>query len=128
MEQDLDSKVCEFIDRYIDSVEQLEILLLLKETSPRSWTAPQINEKIQSHLASVQERLAGLCKMNLVACAGDVFAYPGTDSSQDETVAKLASIYLKRRIRVIELIFSRPKNKLRDFSDAFKIRKDPKDG
>lgn len=128
MEHDEESKIRDFIDHYIDSVEQLEILLLLKESSPKSWTSKEINEKLQSHLDSVKERLEQLCILKLITCQDSRYFYPGEDRVAISKVEAVAQAYRQKRIRVIEMIFSRPKNKLKDFSNAFKLRKGPKDG
>jgi predicted transcriptional regulator len=128
LDSGLEEEIRDFVDRYIDSVEQLEILILLKESAPQQWSAQEINEKLQSHFSSVQTRLRGLCKLNLINCNAENYSYPGSDKSQEPKIEKLILAYKQKRIRVIEMIFSKPKDKLRDFADAFKIKKDPKDG
>lgn len=42
-------------------------------------------------------------------------------------VDRLAEAYASSRARVIDLIFSKPADKLRHFSDAFKLRKEEED-
>ncbi|MEQ1877612.1 MAG: hypothetical protein ABL958_13290 [Bdellovibrionia bacterium] len=128
MSHTLDPEIQSFIDKFIDSVEQLEILVLLKESAPKSWSDREINEKLQSNLGSVRERLAGLCKLDLIKSVNNLFVYPGSNDKYDQIIEMTSHAYKRSRIRIIEMIFSRPKNKLRDFSDAFKIRKGKKDG
>jgi hypothetical protein len=42
----------------------------------------------------------------------------------DRAIAGLAQAYTDRRVSVITLIFSKPVDKLRSFTDAFKLRRD----
>jgi hypothetical protein len=125
----IESEIRNFISRYIDSVEQLEILLLLRNAGDKQWTAAEINDRLQSNLSSIQSRLKGLCDLKFIMCTQNVFQYQKTkDPDMERILDKLAHVYKEKRNRIIEIIFSKPQDKLRDFSDAFRIRKDPEDG
>jgi hypothetical protein len=129
--QEFDPNVRNFIDNAIDSVEQLEILLQLYEIRPHSKTAREINDQLQSNLKSVETRLKGLCDQGLLKCDVDRYVYFDSSPEVTEVLSNLADLYKHRRIRVIELIFSkpaRPRDKFRDFSEAFILRKDPDNG
>jgi hypothetical protein len=43
----------------------------------------------------------------------------------DRTASDLARLYPERRFTIIEIIFSKPNDKIRSFADAFRIRRDP---
>jgi hypothetical protein len=46
----------------------------------------------------------------------------------DGTVGLLATAYARRHVAVISLIHSKPLEKAKSFADAFRLRKEKKDG
>lgn len=124
-------EVRRFIAAYIDSVELLEILLLLRSDPKREWSVDSISQELRSSPASVARRLTDLCERGLLQMRESgipLYRYhPGTDRL-DSAVKGLAQAYSECRARVIDLIFSKPIDTLRHFSDAFKFRKEDEDG
>lgn len=118
-------KVAVFVRSHIDSVGQLEILLLLHAAKGERRSAQQINEQLRSNLRSVESRLGGLEGHGLVASEGSgdqrTFHYAPRNPELAAKVDMLAVVYQDFRGRIIDLIFS-PKDRLRDFSDAFRIK------
>jgi DNA-binding IclR family transcriptional regulator len=120
--------VRKLIADHIDSVEQLEVLILLRSQRGRSWTVEEINDEIKSSTSSVEARLTALAARGLVERQGPTFRYQAAPE-MDVTVTELAQAYAERRFTVIELIFAKPADKLRAFADAFKVnRKKGPDG
>jgi DNA-binding Lrp family transcriptional regulator len=119
----ISEQVRNLLAEHISSVEQLEILLFLREESSSSWTADQINERIRSSLSSVASRLADLEARGFVRRDGAGFRY---DPPPDRAAAvdELAVAYAERRFTVIELIFAGPADKTAAFARAFRFRKD----
>lgn len=110
----------------IDSVEELEILLLLRQAPERSWTHLAVAQALLGHPASVLERLVGLSLRGLVAIGDEeppTFRYAPRSAALDATVAKLAAAYKERRVRIVGLIASKPLRNIRAFSDAFLFKK-----
>ena len=111
----------------IDSVVQLELLLLLHGSAGRAWTAAEVAQQLRIEPAWAAGQLAELVARGLAAPATeavDAFRYAPTPSALDATVVQLARGYAERRVTVITLIFSKPVDKLRTFADAFRFRKD----
>jgi hypothetical protein len=119
----ISERVKSLIAQHIESVEQLEVLLLLRQHHQRDWTGEQVNDLIKSSVGSVQQRLADLEGRGLVRLQGEAFRYDPSNV-HDGAVEELASIYTERRFTVIELIFAKPTDKLRVFARAFSIRGD----
>ena len=116
--------VLSFVDRHIESVEHLEILLLLA-AQERAWSAPEIFQKIQSSQASVDQRLESLVAAGLLAKdASAQFRYSPKDDETRKLVKDLADAYKSRPVKIIEAIYSRKTDAVRSFADAFKFRKD----
>lgn len=122
-----DSKVPEelkqFIYKYIDSVEILEILLYLR-LYPNEWkTAMQIDRELKTQVASISKRLLVLKSYELAEENPNdpgSFKYLYKSEEINETIALLAEEYKIRRYQIYELIFSQ-KNHIRNFADAFVV-------
>ncbi len=114
--------VRKFIAEHIDSVEQLEVLILLRANRDRAFTVSEVNDRIKSSATSVEGRLSDLTGQGFLQHTDRSYRYEASPEV-DATVADLASAYAERRVSVIELIFSKPTDKLRAFADAFKVGK-----
>jgi hypothetical protein len=125
-EEPIPEAVRRFIVAHIDSVESLEILLLLFGGSAREFSASEVSRNLCTGLESAKAQLHQLHKAGLLAVAvADPPTYrfnPG--SPEAPVVADLEKIYKTRRVSVISFIYSKPTDPLRAFSDAFKLRKD----
>jgi hypothetical protein len=118
-------QIAGFVRDNIDSVGQLEILLLLHAAGDQPRTAKQINETLRSSLSSVENRLQGLQNHGLVTAETEsgvrVYRFMPRTPELRAHVDTVALVYSEYRGRMIDLICS-PKNRLRDFSDAFRIK------
>lgn len=116
----------EFLRRYIDSVEQLEILLLIR-ASGRSWTAGEMTRELSTSIESATSRLESLSRSGLLAVtdaeSAQSYSYHPADDRVRRSVDEVADLYPRRRVAVIAFIFSAPDETLRDFSDAFRLRR-----
>ena len=116
------------VDR-IDSVVQLELLLLLQANAGRAWTAAEVAQQLRIDPSWAAGQLTELASRGLAAPAdapnaSDAFRYAPAPPALDAMVVQLARDYNERRVTVITLIFSKPVDKLRTFADAFRFRKD----
>lgn len=118
--------VRELIQQHIDSVEQLEVLLLLHDQPGRDWSAAEVSEELRTNEQSTATRLADLTARGLVAegAARGVYRYAPRTHHLDAAVDGLAREYAVRRVSVITLIFAKPLDRIRSFADAFRFRRD----
>ena len=122
----LPTSVQRFLSRYIRSLEQLEVLLLLRSSPNRSWTPAEVYEVVRSSRASVEERLESFVRLGFLRKDDGpplTFRYAPKENlgaAADET----ANAYQKWRVRVIEAIFTPPVDSAQRFADAFKVRKE----
>ena len=119
--------VIAFIKAHIDSVLQLEILLLLQAQQQRAWSAAEIAHELRIDPAWTSGQLQDLAAAGLLAASSGTppaYRYAPRTAELDDAVAGLASAYAARRVTVIGMIFSKPLDKIRSFADAFRIRKD----
>lgn len=120
---DITPELKRFIGEHINSVEQLEVLLLLERDRSRAWTAVEVSQQLASNPLSVETRLLDLSARGLVVAteSGGVLQYRRT-AAHDADVAALARAYAGRRTSVITLIFSKPIDSVRTLADAFRFR------
>ena len=100
-----------FIHSSINSVEQLEVLLLLAENVGIAWTPADAAAKLYIQPESAEARLKDLCSKGLCICddpAGSHYKYGCVDTNYDQYVAELRFAYKARRVTIIKLIFSSP--------------------
>lgn len=124
----LPDDVRQFLHQNIESVEHLEVLLLLWRTAERGWTSDEVATAIYSHPSSVVRRLAmllgqGLLREREAGC----YQYAPRTPELHHTVTRLEHVYRERRVAVITLIASKPIENVRAFSDAFRIRRKKED-
>lgn len=119
----LDQNIEKFIYACINSVEQLEILLLLR--SRKESDADTITQELRTTTTSVEKRLSDLMRKNLVVMRESdgkrTYVYD-PPAQYAETVENLAALYSTHRVSVINLIFSKPPDALTGFSDAFRFK------
>jgi hypothetical protein len=117
-------RVARFVDEHIHSVEQLEVLLLLRHEPEREWTVPDVALEVPTSPKSAADRLDDLARRGFLVRDGETYRYDGSDRGRDATVGELEDVYARRRVSVIGLIFSKPSETIRTFADAFRIRRE----
>lgn len=122
---DLSPTAQDFIVRRIVSVEQLEVLLLLYEARDRDWSAPEINARLRSQTSSIAKWLESLESQGLATRADGRYRYSAASEELQHGLGAAVSAYREQRIKVIELIFSKPNETLLSFIRAFDLRKRP---
>jgi hypothetical protein len=119
-----------FIAEHVRSVAGLEVLLLLRATRPRPWSAAALSVelRIDSHFA--RDQLAELAQARLVELSSDegTYRYAPEPADRDALVEQLEIAYAERRVSVVTLIYAKPKDQARAFADAFRVRREREDG
>jgi hypothetical protein len=115
--------VREFILTYIDSIAQLEALLLLANQPEERWTVPGVAAQLYIGESQAKAVLERLCDNGLLDCGDSVFWFNGDPAGQREIVEKLSTYYARHLIPVTNLVHTKPAG-ARAFAAAFKLRKD----
>jgi hypothetical protein len=117
----------QFIDQNIQSVAQLEALILLRRESQRDWNAEEIGRALYIPPDLAATLLADFGRRGLakVVVQPNVrYTYQIADAGVDQLISEIASAYQDRRVALISLIYSKPLNKVQTFADAFRLRKE----
>lgn len=99
-----------FIERYIFSVEQLEILLLLAGQPQTEFTAQMVYEKILSARPSVEAWLNRLLDLRLVEMPSGwsgTYRFKCASAEHSAAVRQLSQAYRAMPVRIIEAIYNR---------------------
>ncbi len=113
-----------FILERIDSVAQIDTILLLRTDPAQQWTAARLAQELRADGAWMISQLRLLCDIGLAAQVGDgLFRYQPASAQLEKGVAALARAYLVHRVAVIEMVHTRPTKGIRVFADAFRLRK-----
>jgi hypothetical protein len=111
---------------HIDSIEKLEVLLLLRARAEREWTASEVALELRITEMSAAARLEDLTASGmLMGDAGrpEKYRYSPIRSEDVRAVSELATAYAERRVSVITFIFTKPQARVQGFADAFLLRK-----
>jgi hypothetical protein len=130
-EGQLSEELLAFIRQHIHSVEQLEMLLLVRREKG-DWTPEKVSEEMRTALPSAFDRLADLEQRGLLVShrngTGPAYRYAPKSGELEQIVSSLADAYAERKYTIIDLIFSKPIDKIRVFANAFRLRRDEDDG
>lgn len=113
----------DFILGHIDSIAQLEALLLLRRNPDETWTTATAAQRLYISETEAMGALQHLCTNGLLSCSDDRYRFTGQSDEHSRMLDRLADAYARHLIPVTNLIHGKPR-RLREFSDAFKIRKD----
>jgi hypothetical protein len=127
-EDDIAPEVRTFLASHIESVLQLEVLLLMRSRAGETWTAESVSREFRIDPTWTEQQLANLAALGALAReAGGAYRYGPASESLERVISATADAYGTHRVTLIGLIFSKPPSPLRSFADAFRLRKDSKD-
>jgi hypothetical protein len=113
----------DFILRHIDSVAELEALLLLRGRPDVSWDAAEAAKRLYIGEAAAVETLDRLCAAGLVRHNDGRYRYDDQAEDLCRMVDRLAEAYARHLVPVTNLIHGKPRH-IRAFADAFRFKKD----
>jgi hypothetical protein len=124
MSDDFPTDVRQFIGQNIESLAQLESLLLLRRDSQQVWSAATLAKVLYITPEVAAALLLDLARRGVAVPTEEGFRYQCKSAEVDRIIALLAKLYEDRRVAVISAIYSRPLNKVQTFADAFRLRKE----
>jgi hypothetical protein len=119
-------RVRRFVAEHIDSVTQLELLLLMHRDPAASWTAAGAAREMHMPEDWAATHLERFSSVGLLARTDDPdpsFSYR-VASDAAPLIDEVADTFRRRRTSMTALIFSPSTHDIALFSDAFRIRHD----
>ena len=120
----LPDAVANFVLRHVDSVAELEALLLVRSSGSQVWDTALLARRLYVSDTDAAGVLKALHRRGLLAREGDTFRYAPTPDERCAEVDMLAAAYPKFLIPITNLIHGKPRASLRDFADAFRLREE----
>lgn len=120
------AEVDSFIRENIDSVPQLEALLLVWHDASERWTAESIAQRLWIDLEEARWILQDLVRLQLVAASpadGEEYAYQSSPAN-DRLLRGLSVLYRQEMVRISRMIHAKPSSAVRAFARAFRFTKD----
>jgi len=121
-------EVYRFVFEYIDSVPQLEALLLLWNDRPKQWTDEELLARLFLGPDALREIMQGLIQNQFVAMETQEekkrYSYRVGSERMDELIKALDATYRRELVRVSHAIHSKSASGAREFGRAFRFKKD----
>lgn len=111
--------------RSLRSLWAIELLLLLYRDPGRAWSADDLVRELRSSALLVAEVIALLERMEVVHREpDDRYRYRPATPELGELVVRLDRLHAERPLSLAREIHTSPNEKLRAFSDAFRLKKE----
>jgi hypothetical protein len=120
------SEVRQFIIDNINSVAELEGLLLMSKNPETDWSVESLAQRLYTSVPQTEDVLRRLYALGFLVIKETnplTYCYQPASQTLGEMVTEVAEIYAKYLVPVTNLIHSKPETKVQQFADAFKLRK-----
>jgi len=123
---DIPAHVRRFLEENIDTVAQLETLLMMYEKLDRDWLITDVASRNYITEQRATETLSALQRRGLVTAEESPprFRYKPVNDEVRALVAELALCYQRKLSAVTELIHAKPSASIKEFARAFDLKKD----
>jgi hypothetical protein len=127
MEQIIPSDIQQFIQDRIDSIAQMEALLLLRESPDTWWEEARIAERLYIPVKDCRQITTGLHGAGLFIREDtekvERYRYRPANGDMREMVDRLAYYYTQHLVPISNLVHAKSRSRIQEFSRAFKLGK-----
>ena len=123
---EIPARVLQFIAERIDTVPQLEALLLLWENPQREWSEEELAARIYVARPIAETIMQALQRQQLVTTepASARYRYHPQWDPTGEVMPEVAAAYRRHLVQLATFIHSRASTAVREFARAFDLKKD----
>ncbi len=121
-DEGIPAELRDFIVENIDSVGQLEALLLLRADPDQGWDMAQLARRLYVNEAEAAAIFAHLVAQGFAVAQDGAYRYDRA-GRQTLIVDQLSEAYARQLIPITNLIHAKPRG-IRAFAEAFKIKRD----
>lgn len=121
------ANVQQFILKRIDSVAHLEGLLLIRREPTHSWTDEALAKRLYINSNQAAAILSRLWTDGFVISRSTkplTYTYQPRTPELEQMVDLVADVYARYLVPVTNLIHAKPKSRVQEFADAFKLKKE----
>lgn len=126
MTESLPEDIRRFLLAHIDSIAEMEALVMLSRAPHEAWSATQVAARLYVRADEGERILARLTSEGLAERRADgSFVHARLPEAQAQTVVHLVALYATHLIPITNLIHSKggAGARIRQFADAFHLRK-----
>jgi len=124
---EIPARVLQFLAERVDTVPQLEALLLLAENPQRLWSEEEIAGRIYVGRQDAATILQSLQRAQLVSAESAAtvrYRYNPQWDPTGELMPEVAATYRRHLVPIATFIHSRASTAVREFARAFDLKKD----
>jgi hypothetical protein len=123
---DIPAHVRRFLEENIDTVPQLETLLMMYEKPDDGWFIADVASRNYITDQRAADTLSALQRRGLVIAEGSPprFRFSPANDEVRALVTELALCYQRKLSAVTELIHAKPSASIKEFARAFDLKKD----
>jgi Protein of unknown function (DUF2034) len=117
----------EFVARFLPSVEHLETFMVLRSNTTRTWSAAEIATELsiaESAAVDVLEQLASDNFLDVRISNDILYRFNPATAALKALSTSCADLYVRQRIRMINLVTASSVSPTHDFTEAFRLKKD----
>lgn len=122
VDQYVSDELRSFILKRIDSVAQIEALLLIRSGAEAQWSAQRLAKRLYVAEPEAADALSRLCTAELLVCVDGNYSLEGVPGQNLRLIDELLEAYSRHLIPVTNIVHSKPR-RIGSFADAFKFRK-----
>lgn len=114
------------LSRHFASLSELEVFIVLVREQ-RTWQAADVARQMVINVDHARLMLEALARTPLVSTDGSGYIF-GPKRAKDRAAAeRIPALYETYRMRIMDIVLSRPSDQIQDFADAFRVRPDVED-
>jgi hypothetical protein len=121
--EDLPPGLETFVRAHIDSVGELEALLLLFRSGDIRWRSAVVAQRLYVREPEAQAILRRLVDLGLAAAIDGEFVFRAQDESLLDRVRELEKFYGTHLIPLSGIIHAKAPSRIREFADAFNFKR-----
>jgi hypothetical protein len=128
MATDFPAEIEQFIAQHIESLAELEMLLVMRREPERAWSGDDLSRELYvtpDVCAGIISELERRGFVRRDASNDKLYRYQSGSAEMDRLIDQLATLYQERRVAVITQIYSKPVKNVQTFADAFRLRREP---
>ena len=111
----------EYLHSRVENIERLRVLLLMHK-EPVKWTVEELSSRLYISPDKVRDELRALRSQGVIIESGAAYQY-NSDAEDNLRIQELAKFDREKPVTLINLIYEKPKDQLKNFADAFKLKK-----
>ena len=129
MDAGLSEETIRSLDLLVDSLECLEVLVLLCRHPAETFTADRVAAQVGMPPHGALRELERLVRRGLARRTDDdthVYTDDPAEGAPTADVERIAEAYGTRRIAIVNYVASGALNRIKSLADAFRLKKDPR--